>query len=223
MIAPRRNVFYEVAGNASLRIKEERFSVHVSPDTPYGHTITETTNLDEGKQIRRRIFVNCQKEQFCWLLFSRRNADLSHPTFAIVPSPRDVIYNIGDFSASSNNLAFHVVVGRVHPWHPRIKFRESYQTLNHAFSYFYVTIVYSYIHLPSMEQGDVISYDGGSGEYNSLTIEELVANIHRADHQLTFLLMKRARDAFVRQGVDVAPKSADTLLHFFKSRFSAPK
>lgn len=187
MIAPRKNLYQEMEGGPNVRLLDERFSVHVSPNSPRGHTVTNTLDLAGGRRISRRVFVNYETGPFLWPLCARRMARPSDPHFAARPHTRDTVYDLGSFDPTVNNLIFFIIVSS-----PNIRtaMAGAWQSRIHDFEHFSVTLAWTFMPLPSMDAGDVMTI-WNEVDQPTLSPREFVDQIEAMDRGLNDRLVAR--------------------------------
>lgn len=152
VVSVKRNGFSEQAVEPFPKILEQRYSVHVSPDST-GHTITFTLRLADGSTKRGHRVVEGSGSTFRSLLASGRPARLDDPIFRAAPRPGDTVLQLVEFEPAQNNLIYHVFVGGRGALDP-LRNQAGWNIEIASFEVFDVAIEWSFIPLPSLPQGD---------------------------------------------------------------------
>jgi hypothetical protein len=94
------------------RIREQRCSVHCSPQSPNTNVIKLTTIMRDGRASYSRNYTQAlkRKGQFAGI-FIRRVADLSDPRYAVKANPN--VISLGDYDPTAFHPVFMVFVGDV--------------------------------------------------------------------------------------------------------------
>ncbi len=150
-------------------VKEQRFSVHVSPKSP-GHTVKQTLRTARG-QITTSALVMPRsltarsaggiilkpKSQFCWPIFMVRPPSLENERYLSKPKPADRRISIGSFSPKLANLVYMVIVTSPDILDiPITRDRTNLQTL--PFSRFNVHVMHGFSIAPTVGVGDFVTF-----------------------------------------------------------------
>lgn len=146
---------YEAEDGSKIGIKNQYYSLHLSPKSEAGScTFKQTIALVNGDVRSSVHYSNVLKNGTHTVLFSSRPADISIERYNANLSIRDRDVPLGQFNPKTGNILFSVLVS------PRgTDFSPHHGSLNTTYVdsfYLRITIVWTFLYLPSHSSGDRI-------------------------------------------------------------------
>lgn len=197
IISIKRNGFAEAATEPFPAIRQQRFSVHRSPDST-GHTVTFTLELADGTRQRGHRVVEGKGAEFRVLLASQRPAKLDDPVFRAACRDGDAVLSLAEFEPRHNTLIFHVFVGGPGALDP-LNNQRGWNMQIARFGHFDVAAEWSFIPLPSLGQGDSMTMLD-AGRVGPLTPAEAYNQKCDPDTHLSDRLIERYERILAKAG-----------------------
>ena len=152
-IIPKSSKFYrDRPGPGRPQIKHHHISIHNSPNSP-GNLFHETQTLDTQESIENHIFShNIPAARFC-IIYSKISPRIDIPFFTYTPRQKDRHINIGAYDPTRTCLAYALIISAAKV---ELQLFDPIVRSNHAdFSLYRATIIWTYLSVPSFEDGVV--------------------------------------------------------------------
>jgi hypothetical protein len=172
VVRTAERIGYDHRGNPDDAILEQRYSIHVSPNSEEYSTIKQTLNTADGQSRNSWQLTNAIKKRTGFaMIYGRRPCRLDIKRFELEPNDKNEMCDLGSFDQQKRNLVYLVFIG--HPDRPFIKsYGVGWRVVQRNFSNFRIVVLYHVMPLPPHRTSSAVGHVSTYSPSNPVTDKE---------------------------------------------------